>query len=892
MAVRTLILLALASTYTFPISAWAESSVPDSAIAGPNIDVRDWGWGLQSLLRAERERNGSAAQRTWTPSSQSQGPDVGLDGWNEDAIAVDPTNPLRLACATLFDIRVSTDGGSTWQTAVVPKTPPTFWIQGDPCVAYDSQGRLFWSYCASEAASYFGTNGLDIFVAQCDPTTGTVMSGYPIDVTAAIGVPGNAGNTNDKEWLAVDAQGGSPFADRLYLVWTKFPPAGAEVTVASWSSDHGLTWSAPLQIGTPGTGSLFVWPAHIAVAPNGDVYVAEHRQPTFVSSAPDGLSGFVNVYRSGDGGVSFPQQSQAFSAGNADISFNVQTAGTPIPGGTFWLQGSAQPWVLPDPLLPGRVYVVANDDPDNNHAFGDAGDIYLATSTDFGATWSAPIRVDSGPGTTLQAMPTASIDPATGIIAVQYYDNRAGTQNAQGHFLLDVYAAVSVDHGTTFLEDFKVNDVAFDPDAGSRCRFGCGQVITDVWAGSGGAAFAVTLSGAFLAYDGVSWSSIPSTPTPKQGVWGSSNTNVYAVGSGGEIRRFDGFNLLAQTSPTIQNLYAIDGRGPNDIFAVGAGGVILHFDGFAWSVQTSGTSQDLHQVWASPGGDVIAIGRNGVVLRYHGSTWSPMVIGNTEHLFGVWGTSDSDFYVTSLQGSLYHWDGVSWSSIPTELGLAMDIWGSSGSDIYLLGWGRLRHFDGGSWASEDVSEDLLFRLHGTGASNVFAVGEQGRIAHFDGVSWVLQPNPAQSAAPTLRIGEYNGIAAQGGPAYLVWCGNTFDGAIPRDQQAYLDRFDTNWQVGVSFYDPRFRSSAVELERPSPNPSYGHASVAYTLPREAQVDLALFDIRGRRVMTVIRGRQPAGRHAVSWNTDALSPGVYWVDLTAGGAHRIRKAVVVE
>jgi len=34
------------------------------------------------------------------------------------------------------------------------------------------------------------------------------------------------------------------------------------------------------------------------------------------------------------------------------------------------MQGSVQPWVLPDPARPGNVYVINNDDPDNINGSG------------------------------------------------------------------------------------------------------------------------------------------------------------------------------------------------------------------------------------------------------------------------------------------------------------------------------------------------------------------------------------------------------------------------------------------------------------------------------------------------------------------------------------------
>ena len=863
----------------------AIAAAAESPAFGPNIDLQDWGSRFLAMARA-----GRAAAKARGQALDVGGTDVELEGWNETTFAVDPGNPLHVACASLFELRVSTDGGATWQTAVAPSIPLEFGVMGDPSVAFDSQGRLFWSYLASPAGSYFAPVGSDVFIAQCDPATGAVLPGYPVNVTTGIGLPATSGIGHDMEWLAVDAHPASPFADRLYLTWTEFPPSAPERTLFTWSSDHGLTWSPALTLGTV-VDTAFVWPVHVAVGPGGDVFVSEHRQAHFAGSAPDGVSGFVNLYRSTDGGVSFPQQSQPFAAGQADATFNVQISAAPIPGATFWLQGGAQAWVLPDPTIAGRVYVVASDDPDNAPAAGDAGNVMLARSSDSGVTWDPPVRVDSGPGTTLQAMPTATIDAATGVIAVQYYDNRSGAVNGQGRWLLDVYAAVSRDHGGSFLPDFKVSDRSFDPDAGARCRFSCGQLITDVWAGTGGAAFAVAANGNFLKYDGATWTTVSTTAVTKFGIWGGSNSQVFTVGNGGEIRRYNGNTVQSQNSPTAQSLYAIDGRNGSDVFAVGAGGVIAHYNGASWGLETSPTTQDLHQVWANPVGDVFAVGRNGVVLRRSGGTWSPMASPSSQHLLGLWGAGDSDLYVTTLEGGFYHWNGSSWTSIPTGQAFITDVWGSSANDVHVAGFGRMLHYDGVNLSSEDFAEHFMLRMSGAGSSSIFAAGENGMIAHFDGAAWSTQPNPLQPANPTRRIGEYNGIAAHGGSTYLIWCGNTLTANAARDQQAIVDRFEASEVTGVSLYDPSYPVAAAELEAPSPNPSRTGFSVAYSLPRPVRVELALFDLAGRRARTLLRGDQPAGRHVVGSDAATLAPGVYSLRLRAGNETLTQKMTVI-
>jgi len=852
---------------------------------GPNLAPDIMSGFVPRILAARRDLPSMGEALNGPP-----GADAELGGWNEPAIAVNPTNPLNLAYASAFEMRVTTDGGVTWMPAVPATCPAGYAGYGDPCVAFDADGRLFWCYLATWLGAYITPVGSDILIAQCDPATGIILPGYPVDVTLQLGHSAMAGTTADKEWLAADAYPESPYANRLYVAWTEFPASGPEITLTSSSADHGLTWLPVLQLG-PTDAASFVWPVHAAVAPNGDVYVADHRQPGFVMNMPNGTSGFVNIYRSADGGLSFPQVSQAFTAGHSDMTFNLQTANGHIPGTRFLLQGSVQPWILPDPIVPGRLYVIENDDPDNDATSGDPANVVIATSVDYAVTWSAPVRVDHGPGTTFQVMPTAAIDQSSGAIVVHYYDNRSGLLNGGGNDLLDLYATASLDGGATFLPEIKVNDLPFDPDAGARCRYNCPPFITDVWADAGGGACAVAVSGQLLKYNGITWSIAATTAAPKYGIWGSSMTNVILCGGSGQILRYDGSAIFPQTSGTTRDLFAIDGRSGSDIYVVGAAGTVRHYDGVSWTSMAPGIASDLHDVWASPTGTIFVVGDNGVVLRHDGS-WTNISPGGGDVLLGVWGASNSDVYVTASSGAVHHWDGSAWTSLDPGIWLQTGLWGNSPSSLRTLGFGRIRHYDGVAWSEEAVSEHFLFRIHGTAANNIFAVGENAEIQHFDGTSWTRQSNPLAAGNPTLRIGEYNGVAEAGGESFVVWCGNTSGTSGPQDQQSLFDRFTTS-VAGVDVQVPP-PALNLALEMPWPNPANRRLAFAYSLSKASAVDLSLFDVQGRHIATLIHGDQATGRHVWSWDgwpSLGHAGGIYLLRLTDGRETVTRRVALV-
>lgn len=68
-------------------------------------------------------------------------------------------------------------------------------------------------------------------------------------------------------------------------------------------------------------------------------------------------------------------------------------------------------------------------------------------------------------------------------------------------------------------------------------------------------------------------------------------------------------------SGTTETLYAVWGSSATDVWAVGARGTILRWRGSSWAPVPSGTANDLYAVWGS-GGDVWVSGANGTVLKW------------------------------------------------------------------------------------------------------------------------------------------------------------------------------------------------------------------------------------------------------------------------------------
>ncbi len=63
-------------------------------------------------------------------------------------------------------------------------------------------------------------------------------------------------------------------------------------------------------------------------------------------------------------------------------------------------------------------------------------------------------------------------------------------------------------------------------------------------------------------------------------------------------------------------------------------------------------------------------------------------------------------------------------------------------------------------------------------------------------------------------------------------------------------------------------------------SSGVAQITYSLPAEAEMTLAVYDVAGRRIATIAEGRRPAGEGSATWTAAHPGKTVYFVQLRAG------------
>lgn len=103
-------------------------------------------------------------------------------------------------------------------------------------------------------------------------------------------------------------------------------------------------------------------------------------------------------------------------------------------------------------------------------------------------------------------------------------------------------------------------------------------------------------------------------------------------------------------------------------------------------------------------------------------------------------------------------------------------------------------------------------------------------------------------------------------------------------------------TGVAGSPTGLANARFSLQPVTPNPVSKSTQIQYSLQAPGRVNLAVFNILGQQVATLVDGNQTAGSHTASWrlrdDRGSMVPnGVYFVKLSANGQNITRRAMVV-
>jgi hypothetical protein len=84
----------------------------------------------------------------------------------------------------------------------------------------------------------------------------------------------------------------------------------------------------------------------------------------------------------------------------------------------------------------------------------------------------------------------------------------------------------------------------------------------------------------------------------------------------------------------------------------------------------------------------------------------------------------------------------------------------------------------------------------------------------------------------------------------------------------------------------------KLNTPYPNPFNPETKLTYSLAKDGQVSLIVFDVQGREVARLFQGFRQAGVYEATFDAKNLPSGVYFARIRAGNFTRTQKLILLK
>lgn len=133
-------------------------------------------------------------------------------------------------------------------------------------------------------------------------------------------------------------------------------------------------------------------------------------------------------------------------------------------------------------------------------------------------------------------------------------------------------------------------------------------------------------------------------------------------------------------------------------------------------------------------------------------------------------------------------------------------------------------------------------------------------------------------AGTVYQGMFPGGSTEG---KVMVCGFPLETVYPAENRTkLLNAFFTFSEQGLDV-DDIDSPETFHLEQNYPNPFNVQTRLPYSLPQAAMTEISVIDIKGRKVVQLLRKHHPAGSYEIAWNADGCSAGVYFYVLQIDG-----------
>ncbi len=231
---------------------------------------------------------------------------------------------------------------------------------------------------------------------------------------------------------------------------------------------------------------------------------------------------------------------------------------------------------------------------------------------------------------------------------------------------------------------------------------------------------------------------------------------------------------------------------------------------------------------------------------------------------------------------------------------------TSGSDLTGIYLGVFADWDAGDFTQNvggyDENTQLLYVSDASNTStNYFGVAALDRFEDVDvsGVFYEALPGDdvlylaLTNISPDATIGADRRTVLGVGP-YDIAAGASVDVQFAFVGGGSLDDIIDNAALAQGFpvaVEETTQAGTFTLHSAYPNPLSSTTTLGFSLPTAQHVKLAVYDMLGRQVATLIDGLQQAGAQSVEFDASALPSGVYFYRLDAEGAQLAERFTVM-
>ncbi len=309
------------------------------------------------------------------------------------------------------------------------------------------------------------------------------------------------------------------------------------------------------------------------------------------------------------------------------------------------------------------------------------------------------------------------------------------------------------------------------------------------------------------------------------------------------------YDYLGISSYDVQS-YRDDGNvGVSELDLVPGNGILSVVDPIGWG--NAGTRQGEPSLASDPAGNLYmayydANGRHIMFQKYDGTNWtSPIQIDDTPDTVSV---QRPNIAVDPNRGVYVVW--MQQTGVDTSGYLLYNVWYATSPD------------GGTTWNPPQQLSNCNY-VNGSGYS-------------------VKNPTIGRVVRPAMPT-----VGFEGG-ADVVWTE-----ASPSSSMGYYLMYARIPYVGTVGIEPSPETTPYRfaLLPNYPNPFNPATEIRFTIPRQEEVTLEVYDITGRRVTQLVHGKMKAGEHRVRWEARHQASGVYFAVLKAGEQMQVRKMMLV-